>query len=66
MKEKWVGVNLYDEQIKPKISRIIQIELEITEAIRAGHQAHWGDGFRDKRNEMLRLRKEITDEYNRN
>jgi hypothetical protein len=66
MKEKWLGVNLYDEQNKAKISRIIQIELEIIEAIRAGHQAHWGDKFKEKRNEMLRLRKEITDGSNRN
>lgn len=61
MKEKWLGVNLYDEEIKPKISRIIQIEMEITNAIQNGHRAHWGDEFRDKRNEMIRLRKEITD-----
>lgn len=59
MKEKWLSVNLYDEEIKPKISKIIQIEWELTEAIRNGHKSYWGDQFRDKRNEMIKLRNEI-------
>lgn len=65
MKEKWIGINLYDERNKPKISRIIKIEWELTEAIRNGHKAFWGDEFREKRNEMLQLRKEILDGNNR-
>ena len=61
MKGKWLNVNLYDEQNKPKISRIIQIEMELTEAIRNGHKSFWGDQFREKRNEMLQLRKELLE-----
>jgi hypothetical protein len=61
MRDKWLNVNLYDERNKPKISRIIQIEMEITEAIRNGHKAFWGDQFREKRNEMLQLRKELLE-----
>jgi Mg2+ and Co2+ transporter CorA len=59
MTKKWLKVNQYKEENKEKISRIIQIEWELTEAIRAGHKSHWGDQFRDKRNEMIRLRNEI-------
>lgn len=59
MTKKWLMVNQYKEENKEKISRIIQIEWELTEAIRAGHKSHWGDQFRDKRNEMIRLRNEI-------
>lgn len=61
MKEKWLGVDLYSEKNKPKVSRIIQIEMELTEAIMNGHKAYWGDKFREKRNEMLQLRKEILE-----
>lgn len=59
MKNKWSSVNLYSEENKPKISRIIQIELELTEAVMNGHKAHLGDQYKDKRNEMIRLRSEI-------
>jgi hypothetical protein len=61
MKEKWLAVNLYNEKNKPKISRIIQIEWELTEAVRAGHKSYWGDQFKEKRNEMLQLRKELIE-----
>lgn len=60
MREKWSGIDLYSEVNKPKISKIIQIELELTEAIRNGHKAHMGDEYKEKRNEMIRLRMEIT------
>lgn len=59
MKEKWLKIDLYGEDNKAKISRIIQIESKLTEAIRNGHKAHLGDEFREIRNEMLRLRQEI-------
>lgn len=62
MENKWTGINLYTEENKKKISRIIQIEWKLTEAIRNGHKAYWGDQFREERNEMLRLRKEILSE----
>lgn len=66
MKEKWKGVDLYSEENRPKVSRIIQIEWEITEAVRKGHKAYWGDEFREKRNEMLQLRKELLNDNDRN
>ena len=59
MKEKWTRLNYYTETNKEKISKIIKIEWELTEAIRSGHKAFWGDEFREKRNEMLQLRKEL-------
>lgn len=65
MREKWVGINLYEEEVKPKISKIIQIEWELTEAIRSGHKSYWGDEFREKRNEMIRLRNEILNNQKR-
>jgi hypothetical protein len=65
MREKWLKVNLYSEVNKPKISRIIQIESEITDAVMNGHKCHLGDIFRDKRNEMLRLRAEIISSTDR-
>jgi hypothetical protein len=61
MRDKWLNVNLYDEKNKPKISRIIKIEMELTEAIRNGHKSFWGDDFREKRNEMIQLRKELLE-----
>jgi hypothetical protein len=62
MEYKWKGINLYSEENNKKISRIIQIEWKITEAIRNGHKSYWGDQFREERNEMLQLRKEILGE----
>jgi Mg2+ and Co2+ transporter CorA len=59
MRDKWLSVDVYSEENKKRISRIIEIEWELTEAIRVGHKSHWGDQFRDKRNEMIRLRNEI-------
>ena len=61
MKEKWTKLNHYTETNKEKISKIIKIEWELTEAIRNGHKAFWGDQFREKRNEMLQLRKELLE-----
>ena len=61
MKEKWTRLNYYNETNKEKISKIIKIEWELTEAIRNGHKAFWGDEFREKRNEMLQLRKELLE-----
>jgi hypothetical protein len=61
MKEKWTSLNYYNERNKEKISKIIKIEWELTEAIRNGHKAFWGDEFREKRNEMLQLRKELLE-----
>jgi hypothetical protein len=59
MTDKWLKVNLYSEENNDKVSRIIKIDWEITEAIRNGHRPHMGDEFKEIRNEMLRLRKEI-------
>lgn len=59
MKEKWLKIDLYSVENRPKISRIIEIESKLTEAIRNGHRAHLGDEYREIRNEMLRLRREV-------
>ena len=49
----------YEKGVNEKIGRIIKIEWEITEAIRNGHKSHWGDEFKEKRNEAEKYRKEI-------
>lgn len=59
MKENWSNVNLYSKENIPKISRIIQIELKLTEAIMKGHKSYWGDEFKEIRLEMLELRKQL-------
>jgi hypothetical protein len=64
MNAKWRKVNLYDENNKPKISRIIEIEWELTNAIRNGHKSFMGDEFREKRVELLQLRKELLNGNN--
>jgi len=51
--------NEYSPEVNEKIGVIAKIEWEITEAIRSGHKSHWGDDFKDKRNEAEKLRKEI-------
>ena len=48
MKEEWTKVNYWKEENKEKISKIIKIEMELTEAIRNGHKSFWGDQFREK------------------
>ena len=52
--------NEYEPSISQKISRIIKIEWEITEALSNGHKSHLGDEFKEKRIEAERLRKEIS------
>jgi hypothetical protein len=64
MNAKWRKVNLYDENNKPKISRIIEIEWELTNAIRNDHKSFMGDEFREKRVELLQLRKELLNGNN--
>ena len=49
----------YEQSVNEKIGRIIKIEWEITEAIRSGHKSHWGDEFKEKRNEAEKFRKDI-------
>jgi len=51
--------NEYTPENKDKISRIVQIEWEITTAIREGHKSFYGDKFKEKREEAIRLRREI-------
>lgn len=59
MKEEWSKVNLYSDENRPKISRIIEIEYELTEAVMKGHKSYMGDEYREKRMEMYRLRREV-------
>lgn len=61
MKEEWSKVNLYSDENRPKISRIIEIEYELTEAVMKGHKSYMGDEYREKRMEMYRLRREVLD-----
>ena len=51
--------NEYDPIVNQKIGIIVKIEMEIMESVRNGHRAHWGDQFKDKRNEAEKLRREI-------
>lgn len=43
----------------PRISRIIKLELEITEAIYHGHHPAGNDKFESQRIEIARLREEV-------
>jgi hypothetical protein len=43
----------------PRISRIIQLELIITEALSKGHKAKDDDEFEEYRKELKQLRKEL-------
>jgi hypothetical protein len=43
----------------PKISKVIALELEITEAVMHGHKPTDGDIYEEKRRELIRLRKEL-------
>ena len=43
----------------PRISRIIQLELIITEALSKGHKAHDNDEFSEYRKELKQLREEL-------
>lgn len=45
--------------IDPKIGRIIELELEITEALSKGHKASDDDKFKEHRAELKRLRAEL-------
>ena len=45
-----------------KISRILKLELEITEAIFHGHKPNAEDIYKEKREELKRLRKEIEED----
>lgn len=44
----------------PRISRVIQLELEITEAIFKGHRPDGADQFKSHREELKQLRKELN------
>lgn len=43
----------------PSISKVIQLELEITEAVMHGHKPTDDDIYEEKRRELIRLRKEL-------
>lgn len=44
----------------PRISKIIQLELAITEAISKGHKAKDNDEFKEYRKELKQLREELN------
>ena len=43
----------------PKTSKIIQLELRITEAVMKGHKPRDDDEFQEDREKLKRLRKEL-------
>jgi hypothetical protein len=45
--------------IDPRIGRIIELELEITDALSKGHKAAENDKFKEHREELKRLRAEL-------
>ena len=45
--------------IDPRIGRIIELELEITEALSKGHKSAEDDKFKEHREELKRLREEL-------
>jgi hypothetical protein len=45
--------------IDPRIGRIIELELEITDAVSKGHKAADSDKFKEYREELKRLREEL-------
>jgi hypothetical protein len=45
--------------IDPRITRIIELELEITDALSKGHKAADDDKFKEYREELKRLREEL-------
>jgi ribosome assembly protein YihI (activator of Der GTPase) len=45
--------------LDPRIGRIIDLELEITEALSKGHKSHDEDKFKEHRAELEKLRAEL-------
>ena len=58
MENRWVKES-YNKEVNEKITRILKIELEITDAVRNGLQASTSDEYREVRKECEQLRKEI-------
>ena len=49
----------------PRISRVIELELEITEAIFKGHKPSENDQFGESRKELRKLREELFGKKNK-
>ena len=45
--------------IDPRVRRIVELELEITDAVSKGHKAADNDKFKEHREELKRLRDEL-------
>lgn len=50
---------MFDKDTADKLSRIIKLELEITEALSKGHKASENDQFKEHREELKKLREEL-------
>lgn len=50
---------MFDKDTVDKLSRIIKLELEITEALSKGHKASENDQFKEHREELKKLREEL-------
>ena len=53
-------MDLHERQ--EKTSRIIKLDLEMTQAIIKGHRPYYGDEFQAHREELLKLRIEVFPE----
>lgn len=51
---------MFDKDTADKLSRIVQLELEITEALSKGHKAAEDDQFKEHREELKKLREELN------
>jgi hypothetical protein len=45
--------------IDPRVRRIVELELEITDAVSKGHKATDNDKFKEHREELKKLRDEL-------
>ena len=51
---------MFNKETEDKLSRIIKLELEITEALSKGHKASENDQFKEYREELKKLREELS------
>ena len=57
---------MFDKNTAEKLSRIIELELKITDALSKGHRASDSDKFKSDREELEKLREELNMKRNNN
>ena len=60
MNDNPILYDFYHPENIEKISRVLEIELQLTTAVIAGHQAHNADEFRFLRKEIEALRSQLV------